>query len=129
MARQGIIPPILGLTHTKRKTPWVAIIFTTLLALALVSTGDLGDLANTTVFLLLVVFLLVNTAVVVLRRDPVLHEHFRVPMALPVIGALTCLPLLALSERETILRAMVLLAVGVALWLVNRVVNRPTAAP
>jgi APA family basic amino acid/polyamine antiporter len=129
MAREGIVPRILGVAHVKRQTPWVAIVFTTLLGFGLVLTGDLGDLANTTVFLLLFVFALVNAAVPVLRRDPVSHEHFQVPMPLPVIGALTCLPLLALSQRETVMRAMVLLAVGAALWLVSRVVDRPGAAP
>ena len=39
--------------------------------MVLVALGDLGDLADTTVLLLLLVFTAVNIAVLVLRRDPV----------------------------------------------------------
>ena len=124
MARQGIIPSIFGKTHSGRKTPWVAIIFTTLLALGLVLTGNLGDLANTTVFLLLAVFVLVNAAVLVLRRDAVGHEHFHVPTAVPALAGLTCLLLLARTDPDVIVRAGVLLAIGVGLCLVNHLVLR-----
>ena len=45
----------------------------------LVIVGDLETLADTTVLLLLFVFVCVNAAVLVLRREPVDHEHFRAP--------------------------------------------------
>jgi amino acid transporter len=54
----------------------VAIIFTTLICMALIAVGNLTQLANTTVLLLLLVFTAVNVAVLVLRRDPVDHDHF-----------------------------------------------------
>ena len=66
--------------------PWFAIVFTTALAVILVLTGDLGDLADTTVALLLIVFIIVNVTVLVLRRDPVEHDHFQIPSIVPVIG-------------------------------------------
>ena len=47
-------------------------------------------LGGTTALLLLCVFTVVNVAVLVLRRDPVGHEHFRTPTFLPVLGALAC---------------------------------------
>ena len=126
MARQGVIPAVMGTTHSARQTPWVAIVFTTLIALALVSFGDLADLADTTVALLLLVFTIVNVSVLVLRRNPVAHRHFVTPSVLPIIGAVTCLALLAqllwddVQEGGTIVRlAGGLLAVGLVLWLVN----------
>ena len=54
--------------------------------MALIASGDLGELADTTVLLLLVVFSVVNIAVLVLRRDRVPHPHFRTPSLLPVLG-------------------------------------------
>ena len=42
-------------------------------------------LGGTTSLLLLCVFTIVNVAVLVLRRDPVDHKHFRAPTALPVV--------------------------------------------
>ena len=91
MARQGVVPSVLGRVHKSRRTPWVAIVFVTLITLILVSTGNLSALSQTTVALL-IVFTLVNIAVLVLRRDPVGHHHFRTPTVLPILGALTSLP-------------------------------------
>jgi amino acid transporter len=132
MAEEGIVPRVLGWTHSTRRTPWVAIVFTTLLAWVLVATGDIGDLANTTVALLLAVFSLVNVAALVLRRDPVGHRYFAVPSWVPVLGAVTCLALLSQQKGDIFLRAGALLAVGLVLWVVNllcarRLETGPTA--
>ncbi len=50
------------------------------------------------VLLLLVVFLSVNAAVLVLRRDRPEHRHFRVPAVLPVGGLISCLLLMTQVE-------------------------------
>jgi basic amino acid/polyamine antiporter, APA family len=125
MARENVIPAVFGRTHRTRHTPWVAIIFTTLVALGLIVTGgNLDNLANTTVMLLLVVFAIVNVSVLVLRRDPVDHPHFKIPAVIPVLGALSCLLLLTQQAPETYLRGGVLLSIGVVLWLFNFLVLR-----
>ncbi len=128
MAREGVVPAVFGRTHRTRRTPWVAIIFTTLIALGLVFTGDLGDLANTTVLLLLVVFVIVNVSVLILRGDSVDYDHFRAPAAIPILGAVMCLLLLTQMQAETFYRAAVLLLMGAGLWLVNFLANRGSNA-
>jgi basic amino acid/polyamine antiporter, APA family len=75
------------------------------------------------VLLLLCVFALVNVSVLVLRRDPVDHEHYRAPTWMPVLGAVVCLVLiLPISGRAAAVyaRAGVLIAIGIVLWFVNR---------
>jgi APA family basic amino acid/polyamine antiporter len=124
MAEQGIMPRMLGWTHQTRKTPWVAILFTTLLAVALVITGDVGELANTTVLLLLVSFTLVNIAVLILRREPVGHRHFSVPSWVPALGAVTCLALMTQFKAGIYVRAVILVAIGLALCGINFLVSR-----
>ena len=119
MAREGILPGVFGRVHGGRRTPWVAIVFTTVVAGALASSGDLADLADTTVLLLLLVFAAVNVSVLILRRDPVEHDHFRAPSILPVLGAIVSLALLTTKEGDIFLRAAVLLVIGVVLWLIN----------
>ena len=119
MAREGILPRVFGRVHGGRRTPWVAIVFTTVVAGALASSGDLADLADTTVLLLLLVFAAVNVSVLILRRDPVEHDHFRAPSILPVLGAIVSLALLTTKEGDIFLRAAVLLVIGIALWVVN----------
>jgi len=76
MANQGVLPAPFG-PVSARKTPWFGIAFTTALSILLIlTTDDLEGLSDTTVLLLTSVFLLVNIAVLVLRRDRVGHQHF-----------------------------------------------------
>jgi APA family basic amino acid/polyamine antiporter len=123
MARQRVIPEQLGIVHPFRRTPWVAIIFTTLLAMGLATTSQISTLGGTTSLLLLAVFAIVNTAVLVLRRDQVSHYHFKAPTIFPILGIICCVYLIipGLSGRPTIqyIVALVLLAIGFVLWLVT----------
>jgi APA family basic amino acid/polyamine antiporter len=119
MSAQGIVPGVFSKVLPHRRTPWVAIAFTTLLAMILVSTGDLSTLADMTVLLLLGVFALVNVSVLVLRRDHVGHEHYRAPTLLPVIGAGISIAVMFTKDADVFLRAGLLLLVGVAFWLLN----------
>ena len=72
MSREHVLPAALGKVHAERRTPYIAIAFTTLLAFALITfVGEVPALGGTTALLLLCVFTVVNVAVLVLRRDPV----------------------------------------------------------
>src|SRR5918992_1265594 len=82
MSRERVLPRPFGAVLPERRTPWVAILFVTVLAGVLVITGNLEKLADTTVALLVVVFAIVNATVLYLRRDEVEHDHFRVPWPL-----------------------------------------------
>jgi amino acid transporter len=117
MAEQGLLPRPLATVLPNRRTPWVAIVVTTLVAIGLTLTGDLGELANTVVLLLLFVFLSTNTAVLVLRKDEVAADHFRVWAVIPVLAIASCVLLLWKQEAGTWLRAALLLVVGVLLYL------------
>jgi APA family basic amino acid/polyamine antiporter len=119
MAREGILPARLGFVHRRQRTPLVAIVATTAIAMVLIASGDLGALADTTVLLLLFVFSGVNVAVLVLRRDPVPHPHFRAPTAVPVLGAVVSVGLMTTKEAATFARAGLLLLVGILLWAIN----------
>jgi len=129
MARQGLVPRVLARVDSARKTPWVAILLTVVIAAVLVSTGSLSGLADTTVLLLLLVFTAVNIAVLVLRREPVEHRHFRAPTAIPALGAVASLILaspLTGRDADVYLRAGLLLAVGAVLWGIDRLVRGST---
>lgn len=127
MASQGLLPPVLAKVLPGRKTPWVAIVVTTLVAIALVFTGELQVLAETVVLLLLIVFISTNVAVLVLRKDTVEQDHFRVATVVPVLGVVSCLVLLTQQSAGTWLRAGILLAVGAVLFLVTRRASRRPA--
>ncbi|HEU5486583.1 MAG TPA: APC family permease, partial [Microlunatus sp.] len=127
MAEQGLLPATLGRVLDRRRTPWVAIVATTVIAMALTLIGDLATLASTVVLLLLFVFISTNIAVLVLRRDRVDHRHFRVWTPLPVLGVASCLLLLTQQEGTVWLYALGLLAVGVVLYWLTRL-TRPSSA-
>jgi basic amino acid/polyamine antiporter, APA family len=142
MARQGVIPRVFGAVHPERRTPWVGILFTTGIALGLITYVVLRSrtpeganaitlLGGTTALLLLCVFTIVNIALIVLRRHPVEHEHFKAPAFLPWLGAVSCAFLAgpwARSEanQEQYEIAAYLLALGVVLWVITFFVNRRT---
>ena len=104
----------------------MSIVFTSAVAIVLVISADISLLGGTTALLLLAVFTIVNVAVLVLRRrDPVDHPHFRAPGWGPYVGIVLCgflaTPLSGRPLQQFVV-AGILLAVGVVLWVINRLV-------
>ncbi|WP_242611252.1 APC family permease [Blastococcus saxobsidens] len=120
MAEQRLLPRLRGRVLPGRRTPWVATVLTTVVAMGLTLVGDLGDLANAVVLLLVFLSTDVAVLVLVLRRDRVEQEHFRAPAVLPVLAIASCLLLLWQQEGRTWLLAGAELAVGVLLYLLAR---------
>jgi basic amino acid/polyamine antiporter, APA family len=130
MSREHVLPTALGKVHPSRRTPYIAIGFTTLLAFGLITfVGEVPALGGTTALLLLCVFTVVNVTVLMLRRDRVDHKHFRTPTLLPILGALSCAFLAGpWTGRDSVQYniAGILIAIGVVLWVVTVLVNRAT---
>ena len=132
MGDQGVMPTVFSRVHPGRRTPWVSIVFTTVIALlVLIAIGRndeaLATLGSTTVVLLLIAFVMVNIAVLVLRQDEVGHEHFRTPTIFPILGAVVAAGLLiyqAVSDISVFGLAALLLLLGVILYGVNLLVMR-----
>jgi APA family basic amino acid/polyamine antiporter len=132
MGDQGVMPTAFSRVHPGRRTPWVSILFTTVIALlVLIAIGRndeaLATLGSTTVVLLLIAFVMVNIAVLVLRRDEVGHEHFRTPTIFPILGAVVAAGLLiyqAVSDISVFKLAALLLLLGAILYGVNLLVKR-----
>ena len=119
LARERAVPAALGRIHPGRRTPWVAIVVTTVVALLLASWSGVRTLGGTTALLLLCVFAVVNVAVLVLRAQTVGHAHYRAPTLFPVLGAVSCIWLASpWSGRDPAQYrvAGVLLLVGLALY-------------
>jgi APA family basic amino acid/polyamine antiporter len=116
MADRGLLPSMFTRVLRGRRTPWFAIVTTTAVAMMLTLSGGVEVLAETVVLLLLFVFLSVNVAVLVLRKDPVEHEHFHTPKVLPYLAIVSCIVLLTQQGPEVWLRGLLLIAVGVVLY-------------
>ena len=127
MAEQGMLPGAFARVLPNRKTPWVAIVATTVVAMALTLIGDLATLAETVVLLLLFVFLSANISVLVLRRDRVDHPHYRVWTFVPVLGIASCIVLLTQQRPIVWAFGAALLALGGVLYAVARWTSRERA--
>lgn len=131
MARQGLLPAVLGRIHGTRNTPHVAIL--TLLVLVLILALSGGDdavkqLASSTALLLLFSFMVVNSALVVLKLRPgEPHGQFEVPIAIPVLGILVNATLITsrLSSGEGGMRAPLIAGAIVVVVSVLYFVLRP----
>jgi amino acid transporter len=92
MARQGLLPSVLGRVHAKRNTPHVAIFTLLILVLILALSGGadgVRTLAAATGLLLLFSFIIVNTALIVLKLRPSEPAGtFEVPIVVPALGVL-----------------------------------------
>ncbi|RLV48932.1 APC family permease [Nocardioides mangrovicus] len=140
MAHQDVLPRGLGKVLPGRRTPWAGIAFSTALALGLIvvvtylsGTTVIGALSGTTGLLLLVVFAVVNVAVLVLRRDPTPDLAFRAPTAVPLVGAVACLFLAGpwARDRDDWVQYQIaggMLLLGVVLWAVTWFTNRAIRA-
>jgi amino acid transporter len=135
MAKQHVLPPVLGTVHPSRRTPWVAIAFTTAIAFGLIlyvtaiaNDSAISTLGGTTSLLLLAVFAVVNIAVLVLRKDTQADgAHFKTPTWLPWVGFLACaylvLPLSGRPLQQYVL-AIALVVLGVVLFGITVAINR-----
>lgn len=146
MAKVNVVPRIFARTHLSRRTPWVAIIFTTGVALLLmVGVGAEGvkTLANATVAFLLAIFALVCLCALRLRGDRVPQAHYTAPTSILGIGVVVNAALLlyvlgndlvALStgaipaRQSVILVCIVMLLVGLVLYFINKGLTRSDAA-
>ncbi|MDY6871552.1 MAG: APC family permease [Actinomycetota bacterium] len=135
MARQQVLPSVLGTVHPRRLTPWAAIVFTTLIAFGLIlyvsvfaSSSAISVLGGTTSLLLLAVFAVVNAALLRLRRDVQAGGgHFKTPTLMPVMGFIASLYLvLPFSGRpaQQYYVALILVATGIVLFFINGLINR-----
>jgi amino acid transporter len=136
MAHQKVLPPALGKVLPGRRSPWAAIVFTTVLAFGLIivvrtqsESTIVAALSGTTALLLLAVFTIVNVACLVLRRDAA-SGHFRAPTVVPVLGAIFCAYLLgpwARLEADMIQYKIAagLLGLGIVLWGLTIVFYKP----
>ncbi|UCG95073.1 MAG: amino acid permease, partial [archaeon] len=88
----------LSRVHSKRRTPWVAVLVTMLLVMALTLIGEISFVALVADLGSFAIFLTVNLSLIVLRyRKPNLERPFRVPFnigrfpVLPALGVVTCI--------------------------------------
>ncbi len=65
------LPNILSIVHISRRTPWAAILMTSVLSMLFIFAGDIAFVANVAYFTLFITFFVINAAMIVLRyKEP-----------------------------------------------------------
>ena len=97
MGKQGMAPAWLSTLHTTRKTPYIATLLLGFIVWLLATNLNLTTLAKVTSFIILVVFLMVNIALIKLLQDPAPQDAAPVKIWVPYLGAIMCFGFLAIQ--------------------------------
>ncbi|WP_207454483.1 APC family permease [Herbiconiux sp. SYSU D00978] len=124
LAESGLLPSAFGRVLPRRRTPWVSILVVGGVTAALTLVGDIGLLAETTVLLLILVFISANISVLVLKKDKVDHKHFSIPRVFPVLATLASLVLLTQQSMGAWIGAIGYAVIGTVLYLIARATRK-----
>jgi amino acid transporter len=122
MARERAFPSLLGKVHSTTRTPGIAVILAMLLAVSIIvlSRGSISILANIAVFVIFIVYALVNLSLIWLRyTQPGLDRPFRSPVRIkgfPVLAGLgfaTSLVMLVQFNSMTMIAGALTIAIGI----------------
>ncbi len=119
MSRDGLLGKWASSVHPKFRTPYLSTIFTGIavgLATGILPLQLLGQLVNIGTLL---AFVLVCAGVLILRRTrPDLERPFRTPFvpAVPILGIICCLGLMATLPGDTWIRLIVWLIIGFVIY-------------
>jgi basic amino acid/polyamine antiporter, APA family len=123
LARDGYGPPWFARVHPRFRTPAVAVVAQTLIALPLAWSGTFTGLAALSVVARLATYLGTAAAVPVLRRKLGSRPGaFRLPGGplVPVAAALLCVAFAASATADNLLAGGIALLVGLGIWKLRR---------
>ncbi len=92
MGRDGTLPHFLSQLHPKKRTPHVAIALSGAIIILVTLSLDISRVAASADIMFLLLFLLVNWAVIVLRRTmPDVKRYYLIPLfpLIPILGIIT----------------------------------------
>ena len=117
MARNKQIPNLINSLHPKFQTPYISIILTGLVMVALALFGDLKQVFSLASFSVIVTHILVNYSAIKLRA----HPKFKIPLRPipPILGIVSCSALLFFLPAETWVMAGVVLFLGIVFYLIK----------
>lgn len=126
MAQEGLMPKALACIHSKRKTPFVAVLVAFFAVLILVFTGALTTLIKTTNLLIILVFCMVHISLIIVRIKKEKHTGIQFPFFIPIIGLGLCLIILTQFEFHIWKRSLIIIGIGLILWFINKVYSKPS---
>ncbi|MDI1476311.1 APC family permease [Polyangium sp. y55x31] len=127
MSRKGarFLPALFSYVHPTWRTPIVGVgVAVTVVIVLLLCFRDIKTLASGTSTFLLVVFILLHLALIRIKRNPAAAPAaFPVPLAIPVLGFLSCAGLLMRQEATALHAAATLGFVALIVYAVQRIIR------
>jgi APA family basic amino acid/polyamine antiporter len=130
MARENSLPKILARIHSKRKTPYFAILITSLSSLLFLLIGGIAKIASITSLCALISFCAVNLSLIHLRfMKPNLKRPFKTPLNLgkfpltAFFGAISCLALIGYFELELLFFSLLIILTGIIFFVIRKNFN------
>ena len=123
LAQTGALPSALTRVHPSYRTPWIAILVQSAIALPLALTGTFAGLAALSVVARMATYIGTAAAVPVLRRKmPATPNAVRVPGGplIPIAALVVCAALLASATTANLIAGAVAILLGAALYLTRR---------
>lgn len=123
LAADGFGPRALAWLHPRFRTPVVAILTQTAIALPLALSGSFANLAKLSVVARLATYFGTAAAVLVLRRKyPDVPGRVRIPggPVIPVAALLLCVAFAASAETSNLIAGAIAIVVGYLLYLIRR---------
>jgi amino acid transporter len=142
MANEDVVPDVFSKIHSTRRSPWVGLLFSGVVVAGLLVVGTLlneagfgvdvvARLALVTVLFLLFIYMLVIVSALKLRGQDESEKTFRANTPLLFVGLAGNLAILCWSvydDPAALLWCAGLIAVGVALFLIERLTNQTSPA-
>ncbi len=131
MAREDVVPGVFAKLHPSRRSPWVGLIFSSLVVATLLIIGTLvveagggidliARLATVTVVLLLFIYVLVIAAAIKLTGHEETEETFKAPrwlLGIGVVGNFMLLGYVVVDDPTSVIWCAGLVAVGGVLFV------------
>lgn len=143
MANEDVVPGVFARIHARRRSPWVGLLFSAVVVMALLLVGTVlteagagldlvARLATVTVVFLLFIYALVIVSALKLRGQDEDHRTFRANTGLLVLGLVGNLAILGWTvydDPTSLLWCAGLVALGVALYVIETAFGTRTRPP
>jgi basic amino acid/polyamine antiporter, APA family len=130
LAEMGKLPPVFAKIHPRYRTPYIAILTQTGVALALMLTGTAEELAVLSAIARLATYIGTAAAVPILRRKlPATPRTIRLPGGplIPIAALAICLLFLSAAEKKNWIAGGIALVIGALIYAVPRGPHRSAA--